>query len=67
MSDWWNSPSQTIMVWEEPPERTSTVLNIYGEPYVVRNTRRIGFHLPHRDKDNAREAKREKNLPLHKS
>lgn len=45
MAWWYNTPSQTITVWEDPPERQSMVLNVHGEPYIIQTTIKMGFDL----------------------
>jgi len=56
MSWWYNTPSQTITVWEEPPERQSMVLDVHGEPFIIRNQFKMGFDLTPKDKNNVRKA-----------
>lgn len=55
MSWWYNTSSQTIVVWEDPPEKQSMVMDVHGEPYIIRNKVKMGFDLTPKDKKNARE------------
>lgn len=64
MAWWYNTPSQTITVWEDPPERQSLVLNAYGEPYIIQTTFKMGFDLTPKEYNNARKAKGETCFPL---
>jgi len=57
MSWWYNTPSQTITVWEDPPETYSLVLGPDGEPYKLVSKRKIGFDLTPKEHKDARKAK----------
>jgi len=67
MSWWYNTPSQTITVWEDPPETYSLVLGPDGEPYKLVSKRKIGFDLTPRNKQDASETNREACFSLQKS
>lgn len=49
-------PTQTITVYEDPPERQSLVLTSSGEPYLIRKTVKIGFNLTPSGKQDAKKA-----------
>jgi hypothetical protein len=52
---WWEEtspPSQTLVVWEDPPETLSQVLDKYGQPYTIRKEYKLGFDLSPKEKDN---------------
>lgn len=58
MAYWYSTPSQTLTVWEEPPEKVSPVLNQWGEPYIITDKRKMGFDLtPKKDQKCLRNLK----------
>ena len=54
---WWEEypPPQTILVWEDTPEKVSTILDVYGNPYIYRKQYKIGFDLSERESNDAKQ------------
>ncbi len=52
---WWEEEInlQSITVFDDPPEKTSLVLDARGNPYIVKRQIKMGFDLsPKKDKTN---------------
>jgi len=52
---WWGEEInlQSITVFDDPPEKPSLVLDVRGNPYIVKRSIKMGFDLrPKKDKTN---------------
>ena len=57
MAWWYNNPSQTIVVWEDPPVKHSMVLDVHGEPFTIAmKPNKMGFDLTPKEYKDARKA-----------